>query len=176
MRVIGFDPSLTSFGVSDGAETFRVRSEPTDGDEHARVAQIYAQIARFVAADSRDLVFVIEGPSFGSGRGKNAGSAQWTAGYLRAHFDTMAAAFRATVHIVSPATLKKFVIGNGGAGKRDMLVAAFKKWQIEFKDDPMGDKLDAYCLHRYGLEIAAGRLSHTPPKPRGENARKKVQS
>ena len=52
---------------------------------------------------------------------------------------------------VGPTTLKKFVTGRGNAKKNEMLLAIYKKWCIEFKDD---NEADAYALARYGMGLA----------------------
>ena len=53
--------------------------------------------------------------------------------------------------IVSPNTLKKFILGSGkGQGKEDIKLGAYKKWGIEFKTS---DEIDAYALGRLGLQV-----------------------
>jgi len=52
--------------------------------------------------------------------------------------------------IVSPNTLKKFILGSGkGQGKEDIKLGAYKKWKIEAKTS---DVIDAYALARLGLQ------------------------
>jgi len=52
--------------------------------------------------------------------------------------------------IVSPNTLKKFILGSGkGQGKEDIKLGAYKKWGIEYKTS---DEIDAYALARLGLQ------------------------
>lgn len=55
--------------------------------------------------------------------------------------------------IVQPATLKKFVTGNGGAKKNNMLLAVYKKWGFETTDDNIAD---AYSLARIAMAIHLG--------------------
>lgn len=57
--------------------------------------------------------------------------------------------------IVSPTGLKKFVTGKGNATKDQMMLAAFKKWGVEFKDN---DQCDAYALAR----VASTKTGHGP--------------
>jgi hypothetical protein len=172
--VIGFDPSLTSYGVSDGKRHIRIRTTPEDGDTYARVRMIFAQIMPFLEAhelepdaeidESDRLVFVVEGPSFGSA----AAGALWDAGYLMARLDILARQFGAEIYVVPPATLKKYVTGKGNTPKVEMALRVFRKWGIEFPDDPGADKLHAYCLHRYGLALRAGEIEAAVPKARGK--------
>ena len=53
--------------------------------------------------------------------------------------------------IVSPNTLKKFVLGSGkGQGKEAIKLGAYKRWGVEFKTS---DETDAYALARLGLQV-----------------------
>jgi len=51
---------------------------------------------------------------------------------------------------VPPLTLKKFVSGNGGAKKKDMLLALRERWKFETNDDNIGD---AYGLAMIGVTL-----------------------
>lgn len=55
--------------------------------------------------------------------------------------------------IVQPGSLKKFVTGNGGAKKNNMLLAVFKKWGFETSDDNLAD---AYSLARVAMAVHTG--------------------
>ncbi len=53
--------------------------------------------------------------------------------------------------VVSPNTLKKFILGSGkGQGKEDIKLGAYKKWCVEYKTS---DEIDAYALARLGLQV-----------------------
>jgi len=60
-----------------------------------------------------------------------------------------------TLHptIVPPTSLKKFTTGAGNAGKNEMLLAVYKKWGFEFKDD---NEADAFALARLAESIDRG--------------------
>lgn len=161
MIAIGFDPSLTSFGISDCTSHGAIRTTP-DRDTLARVDDIMIEVAFFVAA--REAVWVYEGPSIGSAMA----GALWDAGYLRARIDLLAREHGAVIYTVPPSTLKKFVTGKGNTPKADMALKVWKKWAIDFADDKGGDKLHAYCLARYGQALLAGEIVHEAPKPRGQ--------
>jgi crossover junction endodeoxyribonuclease RuvC len=165
-RVIGLDPSLSSFGVSDGSRHEAIRTPP--GAILERTDEIRRQLEAFVDAfqfsGSREL-FVIEGPSYGS---QATGGFLWDAGYLMCRVELWARSRRADLVVVPPATLRKFVTGKGNTPKAEMPLRVFKKWGLEFDADPGCDKLMAYCLHRFGLAMLAGELVHEPPKPRGQ--------
>jgi Holliday junction resolvasome RuvABC endonuclease subunit len=55
--------------------------------------------------------------------------------------------------IVPPQTLKKFVAGKGGFKKNMMMMKAFKKYGIDFKND---DECDAFCLAKMGQAYLEG--------------------
>lgn len=160
MIAIGFDPSLTSFGISDGTSHGAIRTIP-GRDTLARVDDIMIEAAIFIAG--REAIWVYEGPSIGSAMA----GALWDAGYLRARIDLLAREYGAVIYTVPPSTLKKFVTGKGNTPKADMALKIWKKWAIDFADDKGADKLMAYCLHRYGLAVLAGDVEHVAPKLRG---------
>ncbi|MFI9271836.1 hypothetical protein ACIGXM_14115 [Kitasatospora sp. NPDC052896] len=61
--------------------------------------------------------------------------------------------FDGRVSIAPPTSLKKFVTGNGAAGKDLMLLAVYKKWGAEFSSN---DLADAYGLMRIGYALENG--------------------
>lgn len=168
MIAIGLDPSITSFGVSDGAAHGAIRTSP-GRDTLARVDEIMAAIEVFVVARPES-IWVFEGPSHGSAMA----GALWDAGYLRARIDLLARKLGAVIYTVPPATLKKFVTGKGNTPKAEMALKVFKKWHVEFDDDKGADKLHAYCLARYGQALLAGEIEHAAPKPRGQGRDEKA--
>jgi hypothetical protein len=173
LTIVGLDPSFSSFGVVHAQNQFgswtdissrRFCTEP-GWSPKVRADQLLAQIHAFIPPfhTTTSHMFVVEGPSFGSA----LAGALWDAGYLMRCIDELAAEFGAALYIVPPATLKKFVTGKGNTPKADMNLIVYKKWKVEFEDDPGRDKLFAYCLYRYGLALANGEIEHTPPPLRG---------
>ena len=67
-------------------------------------------------------------------------------GVIKMLLHSMGVPFRS----VGPTSLKKFVTGRGNAKKNEMLLAIYKKWGIEFKDD---NEADSYALAKYGVEL-----------------------
>jgi Holliday junction resolvasome RuvABC endonuclease subunit len=162
---------MTSYGVSNGTLHHRVET-PAGLPSLTRARSIFAIIRQIIADTPGDtMVFVVEGAAFGMA----SASAQVDAGYLMAHFDLLAEEYGATVYVVPPSTLKKFVTGKGNTPKAEMALRVFKKWKIEFDRDPGCDKLMAYCLHRYGVALLAGEIEHAAPKPRGQGRHAKAR-
>lgn len=52
--------------------------------------------------------------------------------------------------IVAPTMLKKYATGKGVAPKNGMLLAVYKRWGVEFKDDNLAD---AYTLARIAVAL-----------------------
>jgi crossover junction endodeoxyribonuclease RuvC len=162
VNVLGLDPSLTAFGVSDGTRHIVIAtSPPSDIDE--RCDTIVRNLRGFISDCSYPLHLLYEGPSFGS----VAGFA-WDHGYLTARVRMLARELGATFTMVPPANLKKFVTGKGNTPKAEMPLRVYRKWGIEFSDDRGADKLHAYCLHRYGLAVLEGELRFVASAPRGQ--------
>ncbi|MCK9369492.1 hypothetical protein M0R04_06130 [Candidatus Dojkabacteria bacterium] len=49
--------------------------------------------------------------------------------------------------LVAPTTLKKFAIGKGNAGKNEMMLSVYKRWEITLVNDNLAD---SYALARIG--------------------------
>lgn len=165
MKVIGIDPSLTGFGVSDG-ERHEVFSSSVSDSLRDRTTKLGARVVDFSPAYD-DALWVVEAPSFGS-----VGHL-YEVGWLMCEIYRAAVLVGAKIIEVSPSTLKKFATGKGNTKKDEMKLKVFRKWGIEFEKDPGSDKLFAYCLWRYGMAVVAGEIVHTPSAPRGAK-RKKV--
>jgi len=185
--IVGIDPSLTGCGVSDG--TRHIRIETKAGLElRDRVAHIVSEIRLFIAdgatitatAFTEDTMtrsgfittprFFIEGPAMGSPRGA---SHLYEIGWLMNSLDRFARHFGATVTLVQPATLRKFVTGKGNTPKEQLALKCFKRWGIEIEDDRGFNKLEAYCLVQYGAAVLAGEIAHTEIAKRGRGGRRK---
>ncbi len=182
----GIDPSLTGFGISDGDRhevfstdagsplwarssflTTAVRQYV--GEQTAFAEYLGDQLAVMVSPPERH--FFIEGPSFGSPRGA---SHLFEVGWLMCDLDRLARFMGAQVTIVQPSTLRKFVTGKGNAPKETLALRCFKRWGVEIENDRGFNKLEAYCLHRYGLAVLAGEIVHAEIAKRGAGRRKKT--
>ena len=164
--VLGLDPSMSSFGVSDGQRSIRIET-PAGVPAAERAAIIIRELIGFVHNGTTSIsnrVFFIEGPSFGNAMA----GALWDAGYLMARIDLFARHCGALLYVVPPATLKKWATGKGNTPKGDMALRLYKKWGVEFEDDPGRDKLFAYALYRYGVAVVSGEVEHAVPKLRGQ--------
>lgn len=67
------------------------------------------------------------------------------------------------LQIVAPAQLKKFVTGKGNTQKNVVLLSIYRRWNIEFGDDNLGD---AYCLARIALALRG--MDNKLNKPQAE--------
>lgn len=136
MTVIGLDLAITATGIAyaDGSTAI---IKPTGGDE--RLIRLSLAIAEAIDPDTR--LAVIEDLPKGA---MAAGITGMVHGIARL---ALMEAGRPYVLVV-PATLKKFATGNGGAGKPEMAVAAYKRAGVEFADD---NQCDAWWLRVAGL-------------------------
>jgi Holliday junction resolvasome RuvABC endonuclease subunit len=149
--VVGLDASWTSFGISDGSVT-KIIKVPIMSTREARASMIMGYVLEF--ARGADL-WVLEGPAFGA----QAGSL-WDMGYLAGRVEQLAQSTGHKLLIVNPLTLKKFITGKGNAPKITIPLAVYKKWGVEFDKDIGADKAHAYALHRYGLAVQSGEITH----------------
>jgi Holliday junction resolvasome RuvABC endonuclease subunit len=154
LTVLGLDLSLTSTGcakVVGGALggdpwLFRVQSKRRGLD---RLDSQYRRVGEAVAECDPDLI-VLEGPSLhsqGAYWHENAGlhwlvrHRIWQSGRPLA--------------VVTPATLKKFATGSGGAKKLDVCIAAVKRFDLDTVQEDQADALwlAAAGLERFGLPL-----------------------
>lgn len=176
--IVGIDPSLTGCGVSDG-ERHEVISTSAAFSLAARAGQIATGIRAFIdrapsltiATQPRPHQFIIEGPALGSPRGA---SHLYEIGWLMCEIDRLARFLGAQQIIVQPSTLRKFVTGKGNTPKEELALRCFKRWGVEIAGDRGSNKLEAYCLHRYGLAVVAGEIAHVEIAKRGKGGRKKA--
>lgn len=102
-----------------------------------------------------ELVFALEGYSFGSRNGRE--TAGELGGVVRlAAYDAGIPGDRLLV--VPPSTLKKYVTGKGTADKAVMLLHVYKRWGFETADHNVAD---AYALARFASAAAAPKDSQT---------------
>jgi crossover junction endodeoxyribonuclease RuvC len=154
-RVLGIDPGtrVAGWGVVEvrgntsrlvAAGAVRLRA----GSVEARLAELRSALAEVIAAHAPEVVSV-ERPFFG----KNAASAL-TVGMARGIALLVAAEAGLAVHEYPPATVKKAVVGRGGASKEQ--VAAMIRVLLGLREAPKpADVTDALAIalahvHRSG--------------------------
>ena len=153
MLIVGIDPSLsqTAMVIGSSASEFSVTLHKTkcQGDAVAdrcrRYEVLVADVMRVLdplRQAGETIRIFLEGYSFNSKfGGERLGE---YGGILRWHLvdcDPL-------LTEVAPASLKKFVVGKGGAKKEMMLLKCFANWQYEAKGN---DDADAFGLFRLGL-------------------------
>ena len=145
--VVGIDQSYGGFAITaiDKSGNYYTEVKKIEGTGVERLHKARAFMVGFL---DRYLVesVAIEGYAFGSQMANMAGE---LGGMIRLalfdkyRFDTPQAAFPL---VVPPTSLKKYVTGKGtGVKKNQMLLAIYKKWDVEFTSD---DAADSYGLAR----------------------------
>jgi Holliday junction resolvasome RuvABC endonuclease subunit len=170
--ILGLDPSLTGFGLSDGVQTTTIVTTP-DNTLRERAGMIFHGIVAFYEAAvgllgaPSDVLWVVEAPLLAPHAASNA----FDVGVIHSHIWDAASATGDAVTIinVAPTTLKKFVTGSGAADKVKMALAVSRKWKREFKND---NETDAYALWQYGCAVSRGEIEHIAPAKRGAKRRK----
>lgn len=165
--VIGLDPSLTGFGLSDGTEHVVIATSNSE-TLRSRCATIYAGIYAFAAPRIQPQLWVVEAPMLNPKLGMHLYEVGWIMSHVYDAFDTVSYVPENQIIEVSPATLKRFVTGKGNVDKTAMALRAYKRWGIEIAGDKGGNLVDAYCLHRYGLAVVAGEIEHVVAAKRGQ--------
>lgn len=148
MAFVGIDQSYTGFGlVILHANTLEPHAHlgrfeaVKHGDGVARLVAIENWLLEQLSGWDVDAI-VMEGYS----RGAKFGREQ--SGELAAHVRRALAVDhpQALSPVVAPPTsVKKFATGTGAAKKAEMLLAVYKRWGVEFKDDNLAD---AYTMAR----------------------------
>lgn len=169
MRVIGLDLSCDSTGVAlpDGATATIKAPKPagkkrTLTDDLARLHHIDMQIRGALLAHAPHLA-VIEDYTPGI-RSAAAHRLAEVGGVVRLACHDL----EVPVALVNTMWLKKYATGSTKAEKRDMALAAFKRFGVEHAND---DECDAWWLRQMGLD-AFGRVGIAMPKDqRGELAK-----
>ena len=145
---VGIDHSFTGTGVilldknGEILEQKLIKSNPKQTIEE-RLIYLRDQLS-FVPVIVNLKTVYLEGPSFAS-------NGQFVLQMGALHFMIRLLLFEHGVDykIIAPGALKKFITGKGNAKKNLMLLKIFKKWNVEFDDDNLGD---AYSLARFALE------------------------
>lgn len=159
MRCIGLDISLTSTGLSDGTRTEVIQTSPKELIEE-RMDRITRGIVSFALADKGADLAVIEWSSYGSHGGEELAALRYMARVRlwRLHIP---------VAVVAPATLKKYVTGDGRATKPQMVAAVDSRYGQDFSGVKLAhgryDMADAFGLAATGYDRSGcplgGRLA-----------------
>jgi len=139
-NILGLDLSIAATGVCwpDG-DTDAILGKSTDGD--ARLVTIVDRIYRAHLGFQFDLAVLEDLPV----HGKAAGITGMVHGAVRLALQRMKVPYA----LLAPATLKAYATGTGTADKHAMRMAAFKRANLEFKDD---NQCDAWWLRQAGLD------------------------
>jgi Holliday junction resolvasome RuvABC endonuclease subunit len=147
MRIMGLDLSINGTGVClpDGS-TYTIRCNTSQGDH--RLTIIRDRVRRDLAGV--DLVVLEDLPA------KLQAAASKALGLVQGTVRITLLDAGVPYAVISPSTLKKFATGRGNCDKAAMILAAYKRSGIEFRDD---NQADAYWLHIAGLD----RYAEVPP-------------
>ncbi|MEU6267677.1 hypothetical protein [Saccharopolyspora shandongensis] len=157
LSIVGIDPSLTGTGVAellldseDRWQVFRWHC-PTKGTRRDTLDMRAARIGRITAdvmswAPGADLV-VVEGPAYASTVGSllDRYGLWWRIVYRLLAHDV-------PVAVCPPTVLKKFITGNGGAKKADVMDAVNAMW---YPDVPITNDNEADALGLASIGAAA---------------------
>jgi hypothetical protein len=188
--IIGIDPSLTSTGISNGIDSAVIETQPGNDlspprDILRRVNEQMATISSFWSATLNGaeefVTFYIEDvlksmsmrvPVDANGRahaqvgvGHLFEMGIWFARFYET-FDNIS-----DIRLVSPSQLKSYVASKGNYPKAKMPLAVYKRWNVEFEQDPGLDKLHAFCLVRLGTAVELGEFEYVEPHRRGQGVR-----
>lgn len=164
VKILGLDPSLTSFGVctltfqQDKPEEFEYKTEVWKSKLAGTERLEWFRLAlRDSIRDVALSMIVLEGYAYGVSRGNSAILMGELGGVLRVE---MRAQGWSPV-VVPPSKLKKFVTGKGNAGKDVMMLEAYKRFGIEAKTS---DEVDATGLAlmgatHFGLKLTLPKVN-----------------
>lgn len=154
MRIMGLDLSITATGVClPDLTTYTIKTKDVDRDK--RIIIIRDRIAEDLWGV--DLV-VLE--DFTSGLKGSAGHAL---GLTHGAVRTLLMDFGVPYVVISPNTLKAFATDNGACDKAAMILAAYKRGGIEFRDD---NQCDAWWLAVAGRDRTGNPLFPLPQSQR----------
>lgn len=150
--VLGLDLSISATGVAapDGS-TSTIKTRDRDGDR--RLTHIRDTIAGLCAGV--DLAVVEDLPT----HAHSAGITGMVHGAVRVALLDAGVPYA----LVTPATLKKYATGNGSVKKSGMILAAYKRFGVEFDDE---DQCDAAWLRAAGLDQLGEPLAVLPAAQR----------
>lgn len=141
--ILGMDLSLTSTGIChltpEGYETFILAPKLKGGD---RLEWFYKNLNRTLERFPCE-VACVEGYALGVTKS----SAVFNIGELGGIARLLLKRRKIRTFIVPPSVLKKFVAGKGNVKKEQVLLAAYKKYGVEFATN---DEADAFILAKIG--------------------------
>lgn len=139
-RVIGLDLSITATGVAlpDG-ELLTIGGPAAHGDR--RLTAIAARIEHAIQDHWPHLAVIEDLPTHAHGSGVTG----MVHGVVRLTLLRRGIPYA----LVTPATLKKYATGNGGAGKPDLRMELYKRAGLDIRDD---NQVDAAWLRAAGLD------------------------
>jgi Holliday junction resolvasome RuvABC endonuclease subunit len=139
-RILGLDLSITATGVClPTGTTVTIKTRTSDKDLRLVVIRDYL---RMVIRDAVIDYAVIEDlPTHAYG----AGITGMVHGTVRAELMNLGIPYA----LVTPATLKKYATGRGNANKSAMILSAWQRARVEFRDD---NQCDAFWLWQAGMD------------------------
>lgn len=153
---LGLDLSLTSTGacvLTDDANVLvrmAIVAPGHCGKGFDRLYYIHNRLKLLLVEFTPDVI-MIEGYSYGSARGLEAGAE--VRGAVAIALAECCYELGRNVFLVPPTSLKKYVLGKGAGDKDMMRLGVYKRWGFEA---PTNDEVDAYALARIGLAHLMG--------------------
>lgn len=138
MKIMGLDLSINGTGVClPDAETFTIKCVAAQGDR--RINIVRDRITPYLGGI--DLVIMEDFPA------KLQAAAAKAIGLVQGAVRSALMDAGVPYTVMSPATLKKFATGQGNCDKAAMILAAFKRSGVEFRDN---NRCDAWWLYIAG--------------------------
>jgi Holliday junction resolvasome RuvABC endonuclease subunit len=174
VKIIGMDPSLRGFGISDGTRHEVIRTK-SGWDLDERIDLILERVDEFIDQREGDAIMIaIEAPLLNTR--DLPGSHLYEIGALmRAIRAELVADMRygATVIYleVQVTTLRHHTVGVGNAAKENLPYMVEQIHGLTFEDDAGIDKLVAWSLWRYATAVRTGEIVHASAAARGQGVR-----
>lgn len=159
---LGLDLSLTSTGVvvlDANAKLVVAMSIKVKTRGAERLSDIEAQVKQIIR-NSNPKYACIEGYSMGFGGKQNTGRIA-DLGELGGVIRLLLYKFNIPYSTPVPLQVKKYATGKGQGEKSQIMMAVFKQWGFEAKDD---DQADAYVLARIARALRKGDDTMTTPQ------------
>ena len=156
MHILGLDLSLTSTGyaiVETGAGSVVAgRLQPGKRRDHERMEWLYQAVREQARGCS---LAVVEGPSFASSHKQHEmGGMWWLVTYMLWHNNYK-------IVVVPPSSLKKYLTGNGNAGKDLVLSSVIRRFP-QAAEITGNDEADALGLAAMGADALGFPLAQLP--------------
>lgn len=148
MAYLGIDQSLTGTGVALISQSGALLSATTVRPKKLRGAQrlvfIRDAVRNFVALATEPVhCAAMEGYAYDV-NGNNMFELGEAGGVMKVLVSDMLPT--APLLVVAPASLKKFVTGNGAAGKAEVCAFIYRLWSVDFDSEKENDRADAFGL------------------------------